>query len=320
MGEKRTHRGAAQVPLVMGAALFVLGVVLAREGAVPMRAEIGGALGSFVVWIFMEARRMRWAGIALAASMTLAGAALWNIDQEQVERMHVAWWVPPAGDVPVAARMRVLVEPREEGHGNRRWVGRVTEIMTTGGWRTATGDVLVAWRRAGGQDALRRGEIVEVYGWASRPPGALNPGGIDRRTRLAADRIFVEVRVPRAGGVVRVDAAGAHGVGGRDWLTAGREWLRGKLLEHTVQEDVPAAYALTALVLGYRDATIAEVSQAFVDAGVAHLLRWSCITHTYSLDCLSGDPAEGESHDHRLFIRPLFQQAPGARRQPPPAG
>ena len=113
---------------------------------------------------------------------------------------------------------------------------------------------------------------MELQGWLSRPLPALNPGAIDPRKMLAADRVFAEIRVPRAGGVTVLSAVDARR---SNLLSRMRLFLRGKLLEHTIQQDVPAAYTITALLLGYRDPAIGDVSRAFSDAGVAHLLAIS---------------------------------------------
>ncbi len=94
------------------------------------------------------------------------------------------------------------------------------------------------------------------------------------RRRLAADRVFVQIRIPPPDGVVPV-SAGIGTPSGTNLLTRMRLLLRGKLLEHTTRIDVDAAHTMVALVLGYRDPSMDDISRAFADAGVAHLLAIS---------------------------------------------
>jgi competence protein ComEC len=94
---------------------------------------------------------------------------------------------------------------------------------------------------------------------------------MDVRGLLAADRVFAEIRVPRAVGTIVLE----RGAGGESWLARGRAFLQGKLLEHTTREDVEAGYAMEALLLGVREPVIDEVTRAFSEAGVAHLLAIS---------------------------------------------
>ncbi|HVX87003.1 MAG TPA: ComEC/Rec2 family competence protein, partial [Phycisphaerae bacterium] len=176
-----------------------------------------------------------------------------------------------AGEVeaPVRARVRVLVDGVEAGPGVSLWTGEVERLWTTGGWEASGGRVRV---RSAGREEVRAGELVEVRGWLRRPEGAVNPGAVDMREVLAGDRIFAEIRVPRAGGVAVVEEGGGAGAG---WLAGVRDDLRGKLLEHTAREDVEAGYSMEAVLLGVREPVVGDVTRAFSDAGVAHLLAIS---------------------------------------------
>ncbi len=140
-------------------------------------------------------------------------------------------------------------------------------MLTDHGWMAAGGQVLIASHGA----SVHAGDQMEIYGWLSRPDAVKNPGAPDRRAMLAADRIFAVVRVPRSSGVVLLEA----GDQGENVLAPLRRAVVGKLLQHVVLEDVPAAYTLSALLLGQRDPNISDVSQNFSDAGVAHLLAIS---------------------------------------------
>ncbi len=279
-GEKLDERGSPR-PLVAAAGLLLLGMAVGRAGVLEARWLVLGACGLWMAWLIAEWIGWRKvAGGCLAGVIFLAGAGLWMLNQAYGEQMHVARFAAGtegggSAEAAVSLRMRVLVPPDSAGMGGDQseglWLGRVQEIFTDRGWLPAAGDLLVHWR-GGGRSELQRGELTEVYGWLSRPPAALNPGGIDRQQMLAADRIFAEVRVPRPGGVVVLDQ---ENTAAEPWLPRLRLFLRAKLLENIVQQDVPAAYTITALLLGTRDPAIADISQAFADAGVAHLLAIS---------------------------------------------
>lgn len=272
----RLHVSLRMNPLVPAAVLFLLGVVLGRAYPIGLPAALAVAGLACVGW-WMSDRLFRGmpaivsAGI-LGVGIAATGAGAWALNQENVERTHLVRMVPAREETPVTLRMVVLEPPDAASHVDQFFFARATEVLSTTGWRAASGDVLVTWRAGEGGAVLRPGGRIEVYGWASRPLGAMNPGGIDQRGRLGAERVFVQVRVPRANGIVALDDGGRSRVG---MLEAARVYLRGKFLGHLLDEDVPAAYALTALLLGYRDPAASDVSQAFADAGVAHLLAIS---------------------------------------------
>jgi len=269
-------------PLVPAAGCFLVGAAVGWNIAMPPAAllEMAGAAWMFwaILEIFGQGAGSRWAlqfgaNLALALTIFCCGALLVSLNQRAAENAQVARLAPERGEVMVACRAEVVVAPsNSEQIGNAYWTARVREIWTDRGWIDATGDVLVKW--AGGRNAamLHRGAVVEMEGWLSRPLPALNPGAINPRKMLAADRVFAQMRVPRAGGVTVLLAADSRPPG---VLSRVRLFLRGKLLEHTIQQDVPAAYTITALLLGYRDPAIGDISRAFSDAGVAHLLAIS---------------------------------------------
>jgi competence protein ComEC len=269
--DAKDHRSFfAANPLVPAGALFLLGVALGPLCAGRGAIIIAALLAAWFLWILAEWRRRGvLAQAALAAALLCAGASLWALHQTRIEAYHVARFLPTNGEVPASLRATIIAAPDAgEPHTNRRFVVQTRQLCTNRGWINASGTVMV---QAPPGDAVLPGAQVELVGWLSRPPQALNPGAIDLRRQLAADRIFAQMRVSHASGLTITDAAAARPA----VLPRFRNFLRAKLLSHVVQEDVPAAYALTALLLGYRDQAIADVSQAFADAGVAHLLAIS---------------------------------------------
>jgi competence protein ComEC len=257
-------------PLIPAAGFFLLGVACGRYFALLAPLIFPAAIAAWLIWLLAEHRRRRiLAHVALAALLFFSGGALWDINQNRLESFHIARWAPNVSESAAAVRANVLVAPDAAApHANHYWIAQARQIWTTRGWIAAGGTFIV--QSLPGPD-LAPGTQVELSGWLSRPPPALNPGAFDPRRQLAADRIFAQCRVPHASGLIVLEAA----EGQPNPLAAFRAWLRAKLLAHTIQEDVPAAYALTALLLGYRDPAIADVSQSFADAGVAHLLAIS---------------------------------------------
>ena len=206
--------------------------------------------------------------------MVFTGATLWQVNQSQVQNAHIGRFAPEEGELPVTLRGRVITPPAPGAgrHGNAFFTMEATSLLTEQGWVDVCGLAQVKWRASATSQELRRGDAIEAYGWLGRPVGALNPGGVDLRRRLAADRIFAQVRVPRSAGIVVAD--GAEESSG-NWIVGVRTFLRAKLLQHTVNVDSDAANTMVALLLGQRDASIDDVSRSFADAGVAHLLAIS---------------------------------------------
>ena len=266
-------------PLVPAAVLLLTGMALGRSSECPSMASVAAAAVCSVVWGLAEATpaenvRAWVAHVSLVLAIVFTGAALWGINQSQVESTHIARLASEEGEVPVTLRGRVIVPPAAGAgrHGNAYFTMEATEILTEEGWVQACGLAQVKWRVSATAAELQRGDGIEAYGWLSQPVEALNPGGMDMRARLGADRIFAAVRVPRSGGIV-VEERAEEGAG--EWLGSMRRFLRRKLLQHTVNVDSDAANTMVALLLGQRDASIDDVSRAFADAGVAHLLAIS---------------------------------------------
>jgi competence protein ComEC len=256
-------------PLIPAAALFLAGVACGPLLTPLAPAVFGAVFAAWLLWLAAEFRgRCRLAHGALGLVFLLGGASLWLLNQACVEPAHIARLIQPHPQV-AAIRATVLTAPDPANpHANRYLIAHTTQLWTTRGWIPAAGTVLV---QSPPGTPLVPGTHVELSGWLARPPSALNPGAFDSRQQLAADRVFAQLRVPHPSGLTVLDASAARPA----ILDASRAWLRGKLLAHLLPEDVPAAHALTALLLGHRDPAIADVSQSFTDAGVAHLLAIS---------------------------------------------
>jgi ComEC/Rec2-related protein len=266
-----------QNPLVPAAVAFLLGAGIAPYLPPASAILLALSVAGWILCLLLELRRSsrgKAPAIALTCALITSGLTLWQLNQEYGDPGELVRFASAKGELPVTLRARVIVPPsNDEHHGNAYWVAEATEIFTNSGWLPAAGIVQVKWRTGLTAPTLARGDAVEMYGWLSRPAPAMNPGALDLRQRLAADRVFAEVRVPRASGVVRL----APGDGGHQptLLTRVRLALRAKLLAHTAALDPDAAHTLVALVLGYRDPSMDDISRSFADAGVGHLLAIS---------------------------------------------
>lgn len=258
-------------PLVPAAALFLTGAACAplipRAGA----WVAGLACTAWLFWLVCETQHFRRAAhFALAVTLLAVGTSTWLLNQRHIAADHLVRFTPTATPAIAAIRATVLTPPASDAdHTNRQFLAQATALQTAAGWLPVSGDVLV---QAPPVDHLSPGTQLELYGWLSRPQPAMNPGGFDDRARLAADRVFVQFRVPRDSGILLLSYAAPREL---PWLPRLRAYLRGQLLEHLLPQDAPAAQALTALLLGHHDPAIADVSQAFSDAGIAHLLAIS---------------------------------------------
>src|SRR5690606_35514447 len=132
--------------------------------------------------------------------------------------------------------------------GNLYLLASATQIITDRGWIDSTGDVRIKWRASQHAPQLKRGDLIEDYGWLKSPDTALNPGGFDPQQVLAADRVLAEIRIPRPSGIIPLQSS--SDAAGPDALTRLRLFLRAKLLAHTAQIDVEAGYSMVALLLG----------------------------------------------------------------------
>lgn len=270
-----SSRCCATLPLLLPAIGFVIGMVVAMRVG-DRGVWLGAAVGTLMLWPLAEWRRMHAiaAGLVFVA-VTASGGVLWLNNQAYVEADHIARVVPDDSPLPITARLTVLSVERGGAPDAKRPEGvhatvAVDAALTQAGWREVAG---TATLRINQGRPLRRGDRIEVYGWARRPSGPQNPGEFDYRRYLASSRIFVTLEANRAGQVIDLSHEESWSPG--QSLTTARTFLRGKLLEHTADVDAQSANTIVALLLGYRDPSINDVAQDFTRAGIAHLLAIS---------------------------------------------
>jgi competence protein ComEC len=263
-------------PLVPAAVLFLLGVTAGPWFAPASGLFLSLSILAWALWLLAEQRpkfHALPAIIMLSFALWGSGVTTWQLNQNYGASEDIVRFAPDDGEVPLTLRARVIVPPASgEHHGNAYFTAEAAAIFADDRWLPASGNVSVKCHLHLSSPALATGDQVEICGWLSRPALPLNPGTLNMRERLAADRIFVAVRVPRASGITRL----SKGDGSRiPLLTRLRLDLRAKLLAHTLPADPDAANTLVAVVLGYRDPSMDDISRAFSNAGVGHLLAIS---------------------------------------------
>lgn len=145
---------------------------------------------------------------------------------------------------------------------------RVTHLEAGGSWVPASG--LARMTAEGPLPALHVGDLVEVTGWLSRPPGRLNPGEWDYASRLRDDRVRAELRVPDGPhSVVRLEPG--------SWnqprsLVAVRGWGQRGIDERMAPAEGNVARAL---LLGDQTAMSAREWERYIRTGVIHVLAIS---------------------------------------------
>ncbi len=220
--------------------------------------------------------------VLLAAAIGAAGIAVWQVNQQQVSSRDIALYLPPHGQSMITARMLIISAPKFTQPVERRamysasgpsttFTARLLATCARGQWHRVTGDVMV--RVPGFLPGLRNNLQVQITGWISPPPGAVNPGTFDYRHYLRTYRIFAAISA-RHSRQIRILSARQTLFPLSGWLDLLRLKLRQRLLA-AQSGHTRAAFSNIALLLGYRDPSIRRVARHFSESGAAHLLALS---------------------------------------------
>lgn len=246
-------------PLVGAALLFVAGMAIARVGP---DVPVGGCLlaAAVAVAAALAMRRTRWAVPLLHVAVLLTGFS------------HGALAAP--GRSPLDVR-RLLTRPREQMEAVLRVVdapsalphvredravwtfeGRIEAVRhATPGWRTASGTARVRLSMAPSSPPPAYGDR-----WRLGAVCGVDPVRGDLVMDAAADAS------------VRLDTGGGNTL--MRWCYARREASR-RLLERGVEDWPESSGVVTALVLGYREDISADIREAFMRTGTAHIFAIS---------------------------------------------
>lgn len=245
--------------------------------------EVAVAVTLAALWLLCVMRRsqsrLRRTELAAVLSMVAATAATAH---------HVAWWQAASTSLhaqvderlrAVVAELRIRETPslRDTAssirgpRGKRRWNWEANVVRLRHGqhWRRSAGivELRMMLDRGVAPPPLNVGDLVRVFGEASRYPAPSNPGDWDPRQSRRTRRRCVLYAKPNA--IRRV--------------TAGQGRLR--RVVHSVRESIHDCLATrvsrgqsrlaAALLLGRREQLTRSERDCFVNAGIAHLLALS---------------------------------------------
>jgi len=233
-----------------------------------------GCLVAGVVCLVIGRRRV--AAAAAAAAVLALGAVHVRVMGLGHEEGHV---VSYTGDSTTLARLRGRIE------GSPRLVRfdaslayprppavsfplRATGIHTADGWRETTGSIQVTVEEE--DIRLARGQEVELVGSIGRLRPPANPGQRDVAAEMNRRGVFVRCRVPGADGVTILSASSGplpRRIADRAGAWASAHFAR--------SAPGRGGLMLEALIVGRRDPALAELREAMVHAGIAHLLSIS---------------------------------------------
>jgi ComEC/Rec2-related protein len=270
-----TRRFITIHPLVPVAALFAMGLGVARMADPPVAATLLLMSAALAAWPLACRRLPQVASIILAAAIFAAGVAAFQLDQRYVPMTHIARIVTTTDPRLVTCRLTVVTAPDHpaaeafDAPPVEQFVGQVDALQTNLGWLPSFGRVIVKAPRG---VHILPGQRLQLEGLAARPAAPRNPGEFDNAGYLAASRVFVALQVKSRGQIQPLDDGHATATG---LLQRFRLFMRAKLLGQIARTDPEAGHTMVALLLGHRDASISDIGRAFAASGAAHLLAIS---------------------------------------------
>ncbi|HZZ74156.1 MAG TPA: ComEC/Rec2 family competence protein, partial [Pirellulales bacterium] len=264
-------------PLVIAAVAFAAGILADRLAAISLWGTPAAVLGALAIWCLAHARqRPRSAAVALIGALLALGAAWHHLYWRCYDALEIGQFATEA-EQPAALEGIVTAAPRRapkpaydpmrqipSGDHTRLQI-RVTAIRDGRDWRAVSGNVQVGVD--GHLLGVLVGDRIRVFGRASRPRAAENPGETDRAAQLRDQRILVMLHVVSPD-CVTVIAPGS------DWLLTRRlEQLRAYGMQQLLRYIEPNEVGLAAAVLlGEREQLDEQRSTAFMMTGTIHFI------------------------------------------------
>lgn len=238
-------------PALLMAAALALGIAIAGW----VRPHPGLALGGLVFCLGWAARSRQRTMAALLAAVAAFGALRYSFVQTAGRGSIGAW-----EGQRVQVTGTVVSEP---------------ESLPSGGWAYAVAVEAVEDHPARGRIWITQwdgkapgyGERIRAQGRLEQPPGAPRPGAFDQAAYLARQGIYVRMSVR---------SVTVTGPGRLDPIRRAAVSLRQRM-EAVLAAILPEGYAalMAGLVLGSRSDLPEDISQAFRESGVFHLLAVS---------------------------------------------
>jgi competence protein ComEC len=219
--------------------------------------------------------RKRWvADLILGVALVGCGVAVARVEGFYFSTDHIGRFTR---EQPRLARLEVevvtaprVIEAGDEARplpARQIMQGEVRQILTSDGWRSGSGRILVQLAEPRGDLEIR--QKLVVLGMLERPAVATNPGQFDWAKYYREDRILAAIEVPHGGNISILDAPGAN------LLDRARAKVRGALAEGFSKERSLDHALLRALVLGDSDPQLRDVQEEFQRTGTSHHLAIS---------------------------------------------
>ncbi len=258
------------VPLCLS---LIAGVLSARAGLELWLVAVGAPL--LIGWVAFDHARSGWLATGRALSIMLAAAAGVYSEARHDRSFapdHVRNFVSRDRE-PATLEGIVRDEPRFRAAGYRRWTTLTVEarsLARAGGPAAAASGLVRAFVYADEPTAALYGSRIRLRGFISAPPPPANPGMLDTRALLAAERIHATFTAKRPEDLEVL----AHGGGSATFRSILEVKAR---LSAAIRAAVPGdrGALLDSMLLGGRDELDEPVLEAFQRTGTLHLLAIS---------------------------------------------
>ncbi|HEV8292756.1 MAG TPA: ComEC/Rec2 family competence protein, partial [Tepidisphaeraceae bacterium] len=270
---KRIQDAVVRRPLVAAVVFLILGISAHRVIAVGP-GMVMGICGGLLLLSFLLRRFGVVADVLLGAALFGCGVAVAELEEFYFPREHIANFTKDERRLG-RLEIEVITAPRIIGTGdlNRplppRQIaqGKVLRILTTDGWKTGTGTVLVQLQQPRSDLEIR--QRLEVLGMLERPAPAMNPVQFDWANYYREQRILAGIEIAHASNVTVLATPGPN------ILDRIRARARTALEDGFSKEHQLDHALLRALVLGDSDPMLRDVQDEFIRTGTSHHLAIS---------------------------------------------
>jgi competence protein ComEC len=259
-------------PLLTATVFLILGIAGHRVVEVGPRILI--ALVAACVALAVVSRQRAVADVIIGIALVLVGVAVARLDGFYFSNDHIGRFTR---EHPRLARLEVEVvtAPRVISSGGdarplparQIMQGEVRKILTSEGWQSGSGRVLIQLQEPRGDLEIR--QTLLVLGMLERPAPAMNPGQVDWASHYREQRVLASIEVPHGGNVSIIAAPGPN------VLDRVRAKVRSALAEGFSRERSLDHALLRALVLGDSDPQLRDVQEEFQRTGTSHHLAIS---------------------------------------------
>lgn len=273
-----TTRPAPLLPWAIG---LSAGILIDDRVAIPQYVALTGLLAAGVILWFVRRHGPLCVAMVAGIAAMCAGALMHHAATRTVPADHISHFADPAGkparivgvivtDPKLYRRGYEPFEPWQFELDRTSFILDIEEVESTNGLTPASGKARIVIKAPA--LAVRRGDLVEVYGLLYRPGPQDNPAQFDWRRYSARRGILVGVTCDTARNVRVIDTS-SGGTGG--WINRLRRVARGLLLADRDEFGRSNVSLLDAMILGRRTGENPKMQRAFLDTGCTHFLAVS---------------------------------------------